>query len=351
MSGSHLVPGIETDIVLNKEVLSIKRINNDHINVTVYYEFFNPGHARNMIIGFEAPSPLRGQNGIAVAKDFHPYIIDFSIQMNAHKLSHKITLVNDEFQLQNGRVSSLTDAEAITLERQKGNKAKFNYVYYATANFQKGLNKVMHTYTFRMTEDIHHYYAFRYNMQSAMRWANKQINDFTLAVDMGEYQDFFIPNFPFNSTVKSNLIGVGRIMDRTSIPVGSDDYSDYRDKTRFFIKNGYVEYNIQNFHPKDELFVYSPRFQAGNTDVFNYKKQSTLPFSNLANILYEFYSNNMSREIIRNLPYARRGYISNSPILQDYYSRQVWYIADPDYKRRIETLTVEEQELVEYFSR
>ncbi|MDU1891077.1 MAG: YARHG domain-containing protein [Dysgonomonas sp.] len=348
MSGSHLVPATETDISLNKEVLAIKRINNNQVKVTVYYEFFNPSNAKMLTVGFEAPSPIRGQNGVSPSKDHHPYIADFSIEMNNYRLSHKITLTPDGLPFKNSRANSLTDDEAFALEKKRSG---FNYLYYINANFQKGLNKVMHTYTFQLSKDIHHYYAFKYNMSSAMQWANKQIDDFTLAIDMGEYQDFFIPNVSFSSSVKPNLIGVGRIIDKTTIIIGSDDYSGYNDRTRFIIKNGHIEYNISSFHPKEELFVYSPCFQPANKESFDYRKQATLPFSNQANTLYEFYSNPISRQIIWTLPFARRGYISTTPIVQDYFSRQVWYIADPDYRCRMETLTIEEQEMVEYFAR
>ena len=40
-SGNQLIPITETDISVKKEVLTINRVG-DHIEVTVYYEFFNP---------------------------------------------------------------------------------------------------------------------------------------------------------------------------------------------------------------------------------------------------------------------------------------------------------------------
>ena len=40
-SGNQLIPITETDISVKKEVLTINRVG-DHLEVTVYYEFFNP---------------------------------------------------------------------------------------------------------------------------------------------------------------------------------------------------------------------------------------------------------------------------------------------------------------------
>jgi len=41
-SGNHLIPISETDIAVKKEILTLKKIRNQYIEVTVYYEFFNP---------------------------------------------------------------------------------------------------------------------------------------------------------------------------------------------------------------------------------------------------------------------------------------------------------------------
>ena len=56
-SGNHLIPIFETDISVQKEILTVKKINHDFIEVTVYYEFFNPKAAKEVIVGFEAFSP------------------------------------------------------------------------------------------------------------------------------------------------------------------------------------------------------------------------------------------------------------------------------------------------------
>ena len=40
-SGNHLIPITETDIRVQKEILTLNRVG-DSIQVNVYYEFFNP---------------------------------------------------------------------------------------------------------------------------------------------------------------------------------------------------------------------------------------------------------------------------------------------------------------------
>ena len=56
-SGNHLIPISETDIAVKKEILTLKKIRNQYIEVTVYYEFFNPKAEKTITVGFEAFAP------------------------------------------------------------------------------------------------------------------------------------------------------------------------------------------------------------------------------------------------------------------------------------------------------
>ena len=40
--GNQLIPINETQISVKKEILTLKKVRNQFIEVTVYYEFFNP---------------------------------------------------------------------------------------------------------------------------------------------------------------------------------------------------------------------------------------------------------------------------------------------------------------------
>ena len=50
-AGNQLIPITETDISVKKEVLTLNRVGN-HIEVTVYYEFFNPVGEKELLVGF-----------------------------------------------------------------------------------------------------------------------------------------------------------------------------------------------------------------------------------------------------------------------------------------------------------
>ena len=353
MSGNQLVPVMETDIAVTKEILTIKRTSSDRLTVTVYYEFFNPKNTKNLIVGFEASSPDRGKEGVSPAKDWHPYIKDFTVEMNNIHLPHQITLVHDSLYMDGSKISSLTTEEAIATEKEytdSDDQTRFNYVYYFDAKFKAGKNILKHTYTFELTGGIHYYYAFHYILTAAMRWGNKQIDDFTLILDMGDYQDFCVYNTPFGKDTYQ-LIGSGKILEKAPNPFSFGDDGE-TDRLRFYIQKGKIEYKIKNFRPKGELFLYSPRYYPYYAE-FDCEKKQELPFSSLADSSYGNpieAADGISKRILRNLPFARRGYIFKTSEIQKFYSQQVWYIPDPDYKSSMESLTKEEQEWVQYYS-
>ena len=78
-AGNQLIPINETDIRVQKEILTINRVGKQ-LEVTVYYEFFNPVGEKDLLVGFEAPSPYNG----AYFKNFpeQPYMHDFKVVMN-----------------------------------------------------------------------------------------------------------------------------------------------------------------------------------------------------------------------------------------------------------------------------
>jgi hypothetical protein len=55
-------------------------------------------------------------------------------------------------------------------------------------------------------------------------------------------------------------------------------------------------------------------------------------------------ANELSKTILKNLPFARRGYVFKSPELKAYYEKQNWYYPDPAYIPDLNQLTKGEQE-------
>jgi len=337
-SGNQLIPISETDICITKEVLSITKTDDQYLYVTVEYFFFNPKGEKTILVGFEAPSPGGDVNGYPV-EGRHPYISDFSVALNGDYLNHATAIVNQENYYVNNRIQSKTEDEVID-EGFDVNNPNFYYVYHFNATFQKGVNSIVHTYKFNLSGSVSEAYSFDYILTAANRWANNQIDDFTLHIDMGSSADFYIKQSFFNDQDYWNLNGC-------KLKANPREYSPDEALSRFIVKDGPITFKKQNFKPEGELSVHAlTNYNFLEYEVFDYE-QHDLPTQIKPTLAITKSKNENSFKILRNLPYARRGYIFKNALIRTYYSKQKWYIPDPNYTATTTHLTFEEQNWIE----
>jgi hypothetical protein len=98
VNGNHLVPIQETDIMLTKEVLTIGLCDDGYARVDVQYELDNPGTAKTVVMGFEANAPYNDDVPFS-PQGIHPYIADFTVNMNGEKLAYMNAVVKSDFQV------------------------------------------------------------------------------------------------------------------------------------------------------------------------------------------------------------------------------------------------------------
>ena len=79
--GNQLIPLQETDISVRKEVLTISLMDNGYARVDVQYEFWNPGVAKTVTMGFEADPPYNFDYKF-YPDGRHPSISLFTVEMN-----------------------------------------------------------------------------------------------------------------------------------------------------------------------------------------------------------------------------------------------------------------------------
>lgn len=197
MSGATLVPIKETDISISKEILTITVGKDDYATVDVYYEFYNPKKSKTVTMAFEAMAPSYGP----IHRDgTHPFIKDFTVQMNGSSLPFENALIESEY----GKPTDYTpltvgesdpdeededgmpDGDYVYDEKQD-KYVPFSYCYFFTANFKKGVNTVHHTYRYRMNQNIYANYVIDYWLTPAARWAGGKIGDFTLRIKSERY--------------------------------------------------------------------------------------------------------------------------------------------------------------------
>lgn len=338
-TGNHLIPIQESEISVKKEVLTIKRINRDYIEVNVEYEFYNPNKEKTILVGFEAPSPSGDVDGTPV-NGKHPYIHDFSVIINSIPIPFKSAIVTDSLYYQNGMISGKKESEVITPDFNE-NDPSFYYVCYFNASFKQGTNFISHKYRFQLSGSVMEEYSFDYILTAANRWANQQIDDFTLIIDMGEFQNFNIPNSFFDTKSEWSVNGHTKDIEPTIY-----FFSD-KPVTNFLVKRGLITFKKKNFAPKGELRVFAPRdYKILDIKDFDYAIHD-LPYP----IDYSLHVTNTiderSLKILRNLPYARRGYIFKTSEIQQYYESMDWYHPDSTYKASLDNLTKAELDWIE----
>ena len=98
MNGNHLIPVNETQVELSKEILTIKR-EGRNILIDVDYTFYNPGKAKKVLMGFEAPMPRGAADFIYdrwIMTRNHPYLKGFIVEINGERIPYKADIVNKQ---------------------------------------------------------------------------------------------------------------------------------------------------------------------------------------------------------------------------------------------------------------
>lgn len=337
-AGNQLIPMYETDISVKKEILTINRISSGKATITVYYEFFNPKANKELEVGFEAVSPS-GDVTMRPVNGHHPYITQFTVNMNDESIPFKVAIVSDSLYYRNGKFKSKTLAQALK-ESDENDMVDFFYVYHFKALFKQGINIIKHTYTVDLSSSVWENYGLDYILTAAGRWANRQIDDFTLQINMGEFQDVSIQNTFFSKAAE------WQIPETTKSILNRKKENEETDMTEFFIRKGMLVFQKQNFKPIGQLYIRSLNFfyyNGSNEDDLYNSNRDRLPFAIEEQDRINKPANELSKRILKNLPFARRGYVFKSPELQSYFEKQPWYKKDEQYKPVFAELTAKEQ--------
>ena len=370
-SGNQLIPITETDISVKKEVLTINRVG-DHLEVTVYYEFFNPVGEKELLVGFEAESPYNGPDPM----DFfpkHPHIRNFKVVVNGQSLTFEIAHVergryedNGNYvpskYYSNGQFQDWTkkQIEDTLIAWNYPGGMPIDYVYHFKAKFRPGLNIIQHTYEYDLSFSVGEEYDFPYVLTAANRWANHQIDDFTLNINMGDRESFRIKQTFFEKSTDWTINGIGMAMNCEW--TGWDTVTN---GVIFHIQQGAVSFHKQNFHPDGELFLVKDHLIVSMWRDWN-SEQKTSDEENLINGIKNQYNSldtafisgffeespqftSEQRRILKNLPFAYRGYAFKNKELKKFFESTKWYIRNPKYKGEMDGFTEEEKAWVEFW--
>ena len=359
VSGNHLIPISNTDIKIAKEVLTIKLSDTtEYTYVDVDYTFVNnSSKPKTVKMGFEAEIedlyklPEEGVKG-------HPYIYDFTVELNGKHVNHtnefafysnsegldyknfpvdktKWILGGDEYEDDGGWDRGLMNVKTKEFYA-------YAHVYYFEATFQPGKNKIHHTYKYLAGLGQYDVFTIKYWLKPAMRWNGSKIDDFTLRISAENTAKYFTLSGPFDKGSFRFASGTGKT--RTS-----------KYGREFVIRNGVLEYNCKNFEPKEDLLIKSMDNNICKDEQGNSKDHKLGEFYDRSYYYWMpiIYGNvdDWGNRILRNLPYASRGYVFKDKKLADYFSQFFWYMPDPSWTPSQADFTEWERNFVKSFSK
>ncbi|RPI16389.1 MAG: hypothetical protein EHM58_12025 [Ignavibacteriae bacterium] len=233
-SGGNLYPMEETSIELKKEILTLKKVQDNWISVDVYFEFYNPGDKRILTVGFVTPS---ANGDVDFETSEHPQIKDFTVILNDASLPFKINKTID------------SSSKSINFDQYT-----YNFIYYFDAEFKNGMNIIKHSYLFRGSTGVEGT-SYDYHLQTGTSWANGEIEDFELNIDLGPGIHYLPATFHSkNDSVDWKIIGTGKFYPKLRTYYGWE-FDEVRWDRIVEIQSGYVSYMTKNFQPYHDLKV------------------------------------------------------------------------------------------------
>lgn len=272
-SGNFLVPAQETDIAASKETLTITIGKDNFATVDVYYEFVNQGEAKTVKMAFEAMPPYNDNSEPLNRKGVHPFIKDFTVTMNGERLSYSNSIVafanNDSLRTADftpldmtkwkgyGEVSDdILPAEDALYNAELDSITAYAYAYCFDAPFKAGLNIVHHTYRYHMSYNVAEDFVIPYWLTPVNRWANRQVDDFTLRIAAEGSTEFCLTDTLFSDEPFTSANG-------SVIYNLSNNYGESFIFT-CISEGDTILWHGKDFHPTADMSIHSPSWSRAN---------------------------------------------------------------------------------------
>ena len=361
--GNMLVPFVSTDISVDKEVLTIRLADDGKTYIDVDYTFINHGKEKTILMGFEADP---GYPGVDISDNGHPEIYDFTVMMNGTRITPKTSVVlldeND----------NVIDRKPIDVSKyayqdfrrvvKKGNEENYEaeswgyaFVYSFNATFKQGENHIHHTYNYQNGAGVMENYFLTYKLSPAARWAGGAIRDFTLRVTAPNTAKHFFLETEFVQKQDPMIVsGVAKFRNKSK----KYDWDDSPNNTHYYkeisMRNATLEWHLTNYSPKQELEI-----RSADSFYYDYSSDVASPtaYYDRSCGIYWLWTNQekynaQQRRLIRNLPFASRGYVFKDATLKKHFSKLWWYMPDPSYNSaNTSDFTERERELLKEYKK
>lgn len=265
-SGNFLVPIAETDISAEREILTITIGKDSFATVDVYYEFRNNGAPKMVKMAFEAKSQYNDDTPLN-RKGIHPFIHNFTVNMNGAPLGYSNgivaftrkddMLVSDHKRLDLSKWKTCNEvpdtvymSDDALYNSELDSIITYGYAYYFDAPFKSGLNIVHHTYSYRMSYSVDSKFSIPYWLTPVTRWANHQVDDFTLCVKTEAPVELCIKDSVFRASpfVSSSGMQIYHLQSAYGLSAVF---------TTLFPEDS-ITWHCQNFRPTTDMDIYAP---------------------------------------------------------------------------------------------
>lgn len=233
--GGNLYPKKETTIQLKREILKFTFLDTA-IRVDVFFEFYNPGQKKTETVGFVTP-PSAGDIGYT----------DIDNDMFDYELKHP--QIFDFYAIVNGAMQpwKVYKASESGFRKDGDSYFEYDYIYHFNATFKPGKNTIQHSYIYKGSSSVEVRNAFFYRITTAKMWANGQIDDFELLIEMPALSLYLPWTFKESGEAANwEVIGIGKLKD------GWTDFLG--DTVRLgYLKSGMIRLHEKNFKPDFDL--------------------------------------------------------------------------------------------------
>ncbi len=326
-SGGIIYPTKESKIILEKEILSFTCINKV-AQVNILFEFNNPENVeRTLLIGFQAPTSA----GDVTDEECNTVqISNFTILQNNQILPY-----------------TLKAAECESCELKDPKEFHFNqseqgvYVYLFEVTFKPGINKINHSYQFPASSNVSINQIYNYILTTGAKWANSNIKDLTVQINMGENKYFYVDDI-FGDKAVWSIIGSGKVTNQTFF--NGDDFKPKMIR----VLAGALQISVKDFKPTQNIefgIIDQLSFISPPTDYTNLENGKVIGLGDFSLLDKTDYTK-QELKIMRNTIYAQYGYAFNSQELKDYFNQFAWYIANPNINMEDIKLTEREKAFV-----
>ncbi|MGA2298860.1 MAG: hypothetical protein ABSG15_15040, partial [FCB group bacterium] len=299
--------------------------------VDVYFEFYNPlKTTKKLLVGFESPAPSGAVSKINIKN----LLQNFNVKFNGRLVPFNVSRIGE---LDSNKMNDEQDYRHIA------------YTFYL--NFKPGMNFVKHSYKYSGGELLANK-DYSYILKTGNRWANKQIDNFTLMINfMNNCYATFPASFEKGNIINWEIHGDYKIHDKIINYDSTERKKGFKHEKNFYdfgtklikIKKAKFIFKKNNFIPENDIYIRTNSHKSSsllpflesiygldlkldlyNDFIKNYSPKKIKKYSLLKE--NNFKLNKEQIELYKNFIYSTYDYNFKDPEIKKSFEKYFWYM-------------------------